>query len=1357
MRTTTETLEDAIFNSAGVKSIIKAVIEPSRIYFDSITVNNAWSGADVVGILDEPTLQDIGYSSSENKLITFLNNSGTLSYAREGSATINSLSLAITGKPGIYGSRLYRINGDNVYRHVITWISGPSLDAGTLVNTLTETPLVAHGVSDTRCAVLTNADGGLRPVVIDNTTLRECPVRFMFPTAIDYGDARTMLSLATFSGAAELDGKTYFYVSNNQKGWVEGIYWDSSNDRWSDIFIAVPTELLTSLCEFRISNVYAKDNVIYLCGQFERTDNVDESQPLSLLLYSRSGKTFALDRFTLVSCLGYRFQATVANNMLYLGNCNRVCKSSVVYTFNGDGTGHQSLDIPSSDIHAFSDSSLNRARIDLRAGDEVYAQHSYITQGSRISVYVGYLTAAVEAEEYVLYGTYIIDEPNETIVDGGRYFSLTLAHFSQWKMRGLNMPFYTEIEGKSSILISDTEERSGDMSIATQTFRGDTKFSIDFWRHTGYSNQGLSIDPISLTYLGGVSPYTFASSHTGGFRTEEIKSVLDLRENPLVTSATVICRLYGWSRSDDETNPTKNDLVELLVITTDDDGTNETTWISNETKSWDNTWPTPVTGSDPIQIQFPSNLVGKRIKYMGMVAHMTNATVFCPARIDVTEGVAVEYNYDDSNTPWDFLEGEGYEIPSSGRPYIMFCHKPYNAWNFQMAASFECSIEGGVSGYPVSVGIVGLAEDGSNYVLGRYDKVLDRFQLVVCRDGIEYNLTYESATVTIGDEVIMMLEHKDGRFRIYAQDNEVWVQQLEYEWRALDSWMYTSDVVAMKCGIYGFISVPAFRIVGLDVITGDDESDDINMTGLGSLPLWSITNFPDSGTIKIGDDLFSYDGKSDSATYVLGPYQYRQNNVYAPPYGNGYGMEVTHFNWTASTAALVGQMFAISAGHAYVNTETLWQVFVTDSGVNRYLRNRARYYADDIKLGVRDRYSTASKVYVTNGLLNVSAVSSSPSKHVAGELASLHLEGRILCRWIAGASGEEDTTVADLVSRTIELAGCRSIFPGDQVSDQEIGTITLGTHDYPDGYDLYFTSPTVDDIQIDLGIGIADYDPSYLGTRIWISHEGAGEFRAGFYALNLSTQATVLIEAKPYTAGTGTHHYRILYHDNSVSVYADGNWVATFAVEEFVYPKQLAVNLSTAITITDVRYVELCDWREAVYIDLETDAHSALGSIIQERPVEMVFQSDGSVAFWYDKVREEITKPISPKQYRLVRPSALSASMDAIVYGIIDVGTVRSEDLAKEIGFATRIHRMSNLNRGGIRASKIIQQRSYESLEKREIAIRIDPRVELGDIVDASFVTKGMTRNVSARFIVESVDLDYGAATMQISGRGYGI
>jgi hypothetical protein len=56
-----------------------------------------------------------------------------------------------------------------------------------------------------------------------------------------------------------------------------------------------------------------------------------------------------------------------------------------------------------------------------------------------------------------------------------------------------------------------------------------------------------------------------------------------------------------------------------------------------------------------------------------------------------------------------------------------------------------------------------------------------------------------------------------------------------------------------------------------------------------------------------------------------------------------------------------------------------------------------------------------------------------------------------------------------------------------------------------------------------------------------------------------------------------------------------------------------------------------------------------------------------------------------------------------------------------------------------------------------EILVRIDPRIEIGDTIEASFVASGTGRVVSSTFIAESVELDYNDNSMRVMGRGFGL
>ena len=198
-------------------------------------------------------------------------------------------------------------------------------------------------------------------------------------------------------------------------------------------------------------NAYTHNGTIYLSGQFGRDDAYEGQEPYSLLLYSQDGKTFSIDRFTLVSDIGYRFLSKVgSDNNLYLGNCNRVCYSPVTWVFDGvNGTNALELDISGDDIKSISDTDLTSCSISLRSGQEEYYDSTYLVEGARVILYLSLETST--GTEEVKYATYILDKKQQRVAAGQRGQNLALVGEGMWKLSGLTMPFYAELLGKSGL------------------------------------------------------------------------------------------------------------------------------------------------------------------------------------------------------------------------------------------------------------------------------------------------------------------------------------------------------------------------------------------------------------------------------------------------------------------------------------------------------------------------------------------------------------------------------------------------------------------------------------------------------------------------------------------------------------------------------------------------------------------------------------------------------------------------------------------------------------------------------------------------------------------------------------------
>jgi hypothetical protein len=182
---------------------------------------------------------------------------------------------------------------------------------------------------------------------------------------------------------------------------------------------------------------------------------------------------------------------------------------------------------------------------------------------------------------------------------------------------------------------------------------------------------------------------------------------------------------------------------------------------------------------------------------------------------------------------------------------------------------------------------------------------------------------------------------------------------------------------------------------------------------------------------------------------------------------------------------------------------------------------------------------------------------------------------------------------------------------------------------------------------------------------------------------------------------------------------------------------------------------ELNDWREAVYIDLETDGMSAIGSIIQERPVELFSKYDGSLKVWYDPTRTTVAQTIYPRRHQWTKQLPKRAASDAIVY-YSDVKTLLNNDYRDNFGFATKVYRMPNLDIGAVRAAYLQLKNYFRERMMHTIDVRPDIRLELGDKLYVAYTATGTGTAKEFTLTIDSLSfrINYGNSVMNIQGRG---
>ena len=1355
-------IDNAITVGTGYSLVERLKVDKTWIFYSAFTSSCPAQGADDVGISDSPVAQDIVFGNT--KLITFYNTSGSLQYQVEGSATLVTATyggspVLITGKPGVFANSLFLVSSGNLRKYTIDFSLAESLTPACLTATevIEAMPLytVAHGVASNACVCFWGSDGGVKASLFikNGSWVRyDQPKRFMFPLSYDYTSgsaARSLYSFSLFSSAAMLGGDVYAYISNALTGGVEGIKWDSNSKVWSDIYPAVASDLTSSICEFRIANSYVSGGTVYLSGQFKRNENVDSPIVYSMILRSTDGKIFTLDRFGLVSDLNYRLLAGLWGGQLYVANCNRVAKTEATWLFGGSMA---SLYIPAARLGSIRDSDLSTLEVEFGDGGEEYMYNPSLVIGSKITLQIGYETTS--GSQIADYGTYYIDTLKKGVQDGARLLSMSAVNMSMWQLQGMSSPFYTEVISKSSVRDDLDSFDTTQMYPAEGAGINEDEFSVDFWESEPYEDLIQGIYGIDIHEKGGIDRTHLSVGHKNGIKTRDLLDELGARDYPEFTSGSAVFKVYGWSYPDEGNF---NDGIKLVLWLEAPDGTLET--YSTDYGWWPCTYPGTDSGDYPI-VYLVEKPIGTKIRQLGLVFENYDPTNIYPCRVDCTSGTNTYFTAPDTNTGWYSSEDKEWKIRGKARACIMFSRSPYDTFNFQIDAEFEENVQGYTASYgPVAYGLVGLAEDARNYIAARYNKVTSKLEIVKARLGVETTLANVTPTVGVSGGCQMMFIHRDGSFEIKLRNSQgIWVSQLTYDWTLANSWMFTSGSAAKHTGVYGFINVPFFRISGFDEGTTENLDKAI---GIPMLPGDNaLSSFPTSGYADIGDQVYAYNGVINPAV-IRGPFQYRQHGHYQPPYGNGYGLECRDHDWNGTDGSYTGYLMGVDDGTVYKITGSKWRTFNKTGGVTQWLPGRARFYAQQDIL--TDAFHTLSnKVYITGGLDNASLLRGEATSQPWGETCMLHTDGTVKLIRFAGSSGDVDATVEDLVERISANSGASVQFPGDYTAGSL--AMTQDTYHqitsipYTDGFDVRFEVAALTGtsyVGVDANVVAAEDYPDDTNLQLRLSRVSSGSYTLAL----VSRTSGSYIDRVGLALADAQHAFRVLYHDNFVTTYVDDIWIYTFHLRNITYPITTIVSLITSqvgLVSTNLRAQELCDWREAIYIDLETDGMSAIGSVIQERPVDIYARWDGSLAFWYDPTRNTVTQAIKPRKHTWADTLPKKAASDAIVY-YSNVSVILNNDYRDNFGFATKVYRMPNLEAGAVRAAYLLLKNLFRERRTHDIEVRPDARLELGDKLSVSYTATGTGTAASFVIIVDSMSLAIQSrnSVHQITGREF--
>jgi hypothetical protein len=102
-----------------------------------------------------------------------------------------------------------------------------------------------------------------------------------------------------------------------------------------------------------------------------------------------------------------------------------------------------------------------------------------------------------------------------------------------------------------------------------------------------------------------------------------------------------------------------------------------------------------------------------------------------------------------------------------------------------------------------------------------------------------------------------------------------------------------------------------------------------------------------------------------------------------------------------------------------------------------------------------------------------------------------------------------------------------------------------------------------------------------------------------------------------------------------------------------------------------------------------------------------------------------------------------------------DVGISLSEDTAANVGFITRLYRVSELDNGAVEAVAKMQRMALERRDMIEILGRLDPRLEILDLMEIDHVLTSTGREITEVVIIESLEISLsdGQYTLRTTGR----
>jgi hypothetical protein len=440
-------------------------------------------------------------------------------------------------------------------------------------------------------------------------------------------------------------------------------------------------------------------------------------------------------------------------------------------------------------------------------------------------------------------------------------------------------------------------------------------------------------------------------------------------------------------------------------------------------------------------------------------------------------------------------------------------------------------------------------------------------------------------------------------------------------------------------------------------------------------------------------------------------------------------------------------------------------------GVPNPLNHRSRWYGDKFN---DNWFGTDNRIFISPGLLNISAEESLEQSyfHSYGTWCFMAATNKVWIKSMMGTSMDTGPSIEDKVSYLCEAASVDSEFPGNWTDASEAltssptqmaSTKTL----MPGGYDIKFSTPAIGSgnyVAVYASNVVIGEETSTEAIDVRIRNSGSALQVAAVPKSGIADPVYYTLDSS-FSAGSA-HNIRVFAHEEFITVYVDGICTATFAWHEDVihWPKIDPVSIymrtgGSGLTVSNIELAELFDWREAIYFESEMSVQSAISSVIQERPIEVIPKSDGGLWFTYHLVRDTVTytnaiSKVLVERHDYTQSINTDAGSDAIVH-FRDIAFAFNQDYADADGFFTKVLMLSGLDTGAKAAAQLLLEKADENQYSHSLFMRPDIRLEPGDKLDLSYQITGTGTNVNHVIIINDLGLriQEGNYSMNVNGR----